>query len=63
MNQTSLRDQVMQLLEKKKQEKLQSIEPTTSVKVEEKKVEVDETPLKKPVRKRRKKVVLDDDDD
>lgn len=63
MNQTSLRDQVMQLLEKKKQEKLQTIKPTTSVKVEEKKAEVVETLPKKPVRKRRKKVVLDDDDD
>ena len=57
MKQTSLREQFIQCMERKKTEKLQSAAPVkTEVVPEPPKEEV------KPVRRRRKKV-LDDDDD
>ena len=67
MKQTSLREQFIQCMERKKAEKLQSAEKTLKETVEAApvKTEVVPEPLKeegKPVRRRRKKI-LDDDDD
>lgn len=65
MNQTSLKNQLLQILENKKKERLKETEvpkiEETAKHVPELE-SVEEAPKPKPVRKRRRKI-LDDDDD
>lgn len=60
MNQTSLKEQFLQLLEKKAEKVQKAKEEKTNFKVVENTEKKEE--MKKPVRRRRKKI-LDDDDD
>ena len=72
MNQTSLREQFLHCMERKKAEKEKKEKPVDSIEISETtkepvapepEQEPEQEAPRKPVRKRRKKVVLDDDDD